>query len=96
MGQVRLLTGEKRKKVKVLAVLYDGGKHAEEVRKHPYPLPQFPSKIPIVMVLDLHPRRDDMQTKNVQTFRLGLGMRGRSGADLSAQRCRGRQFLPYI
>jgi hypothetical protein len=35
MGQVRLLTGEKREKVKVLAVLYDGGKHAEEVRKAP-------------------------------------------------------------
>lgn len=27
-----MLTGEKREKVKVLAVLYDGGKHADEVR----------------------------------------------------------------
>jgi hypothetical protein len=36
MGQVRLLTGE-REKVKVLAVLYDGGKHADEVRSNPVP-----------------------------------------------------------
>lgn len=35
MGQVRLLTGEKREQVKVLAVLYDGGKHADEVRFNP-------------------------------------------------------------
>jgi hypothetical protein len=32
----RLLTSGKREKVKVLAVLYDGGKHAEEVRDPPF------------------------------------------------------------
>jgi formate dehydrogenase len=31
IGKVRMLTG-KREKVKVLLVLYDGKKHAEEVR----------------------------------------------------------------
>jgi hypothetical protein len=38
-----LLTTQ-REKVKVLAVLYDGGKHAEEVRSSPYffPLSSFP------------------------------------------------------
>lgn len=31
LGRIRTLTGEKREKVKVLLVLYDGKKHAEEV-----------------------------------------------------------------
>ena len=31
LGSIRMLTG-KREKVKVLLVLYDGGKHAEDVR----------------------------------------------------------------
>lgn len=30
-GNARMLTGDKREKVKVLLVLYDGGKHAEDV-----------------------------------------------------------------
>jgi hypothetical protein len=36
----RLLT-TRREKVKVLAVLYDGGKHAEEVRSPPFLIPYF-------------------------------------------------------
>lgn len=35
---IRSLTGFPREKVKVLMVLYDGGKHAEEVRYPIFPL----------------------------------------------------------
>lgn len=38
-ASVRLLTTQKREKVKVLAVLYDGGKHGEEVRRSTFPFP---------------------------------------------------------
>lgn len=39
---IRLLTGFPREKVKVLMVLYDGGKHAEEVSSPVFLRPQFP------------------------------------------------------
>lgn len=38
-ASIRLLTSEKREKVKVLQVLYDGGKHAEEVSFFPLHCP---------------------------------------------------------
>lgn len=40
-GNIRMLTGDKREKVKVLLVLYDGKKHAEEVRYIHFPLYSF-------------------------------------------------------
>jgi hypothetical protein len=80
MGQVRLLTGEKREKVKVLAVLYDGGKHAEEVRKAPPPLsPQVPS----CMHHNSHPKIPNCYRFPLERYAgRRLGMRGIGGAEL--------------